>query len=258
MQHDRVMGDWRGVWAMAFAAALVGCPGERDPRDGAVRLDGGGLDGGGLDGGGLDGGGLDGGASDAGGADGGMTALPRCTEACTAPADCASAAPTVDADNWACDAGSCRYLGCRSDAECQDSLGAGGGTWRCADGPGGLRQCAEACTAPSDCATGAPVTSADNYACEAGLCRYLGCLGDAECQDTFGGTGGSYRCAPLAGGVPSCLEACTRAADCAGMAASVDEDNYACEEGVCTYLGCRSDAECAADFGPLGGTWRCR
>ncbi len=121
--------------------------------------------------------------------------VPTCTRGCVAPGDCASPSPAVDADNYACEAGACRYLGCLNDAECTATFGTAGGTWRCRDVVAGLPpSCVEACTAPADCASPSPAVDADNHACEAGLCRYLGCLSDAECDATFGARSGDYTC----------------------------------------------------------------
>jgi hypothetical protein len=57
--------------------------------------------------------------------------------------------------------------------------------------PETLAFCVERCVAPSDCATSAASVDADNWACEDGACRYLGCLSDAECDATFGGAVGA-------------------------------------------------------------------
>lgn len=76
---------------------------------------------------------FDGPATDAPvGADAGGPAEPAaCVESCASAADCASTAATLDADNWACEASRCRYLGCAGDAECQATFGTAGGTWIC-------------------------------------------------------------------------------------------------------------------------------
>jgi hypothetical protein len=164
----------------------------------------------------------------------------------------------VDEDNWACEASTCRYLGCASDAECAETFGATGATYRCVSSLGGVPTCVEQCASPADCASPAPSVDEDNWACEASTCRYLGCASDAECNETFGATGGSYRCVPGFGGVRQCIEACSSPADCASGAPSVDEDNWACEAGLCRYLGCTGDGECQATFGSSGGAWLCR
>jgi hypothetical protein len=76
---------------------------------------------------------------------------------------------------------------------------------------------------------------------------------DTAASDTTGDTGDDP--------VPTCQIPCSSVADCvqAGTEGSAyDEDNYACSEGHCQYLGCNSDTECAAlgnyvcDEGALG------
>ena len=185
--------------------------------------------------------------------------LAFCVERCVAPSDCATSAASVDADNWACEDGACRYLGCLSDAECDATFGGAVGAYRCVDGGAGLRQCVEACATREDCATaGAPSLDADNWACETGACRYQGCNDDAECTAAFAAQGGTWRCVDFPGAQPACVEACETRDDCASPAASVDADNYACAQGLCQYLGCISDAECQETFSAAGGSWACR
>jgi hypothetical protein len=121
--------------------------------------------------------------------------IPTCSEVCGSAADCASPSPAVDADNYACERGTCRYLGCRNDDECTATFGAAGGAWRCSVlFAGGLPTCTEVCRTAADCASAAPSVDADNYVCESGTCRYLGCLNDAECRDTFGASTGNWVC----------------------------------------------------------------
>jgi hypothetical protein len=107
-----------------------------------------------------------------------------CVHTCTAPADCATTAAYMDADNYACVSGACQYLGCNSDAECQTI-----GAYACRSQGTLTKYCVHTCTVPADCSAGVAYMDADNYACEAGLCRYTGCNSDAECQ-----TIGAYVC----------------------------------------------------------------
>jgi len=44
--------------------------------------------------------------------------------------------------------------------------------------------------------------------------------------------------------VPYCWQVCSTPADCAQQYPPWDEDNYSCEDGICRYDGCNSDAEC--------------
>ncbi len=111
--------------------------------------------------------------------------LAGCVEACSTADDCSLGVPYADADNFACDAGVCRGLGCLSDAEC---AAIPGGTYVCRDLGGGVAGCIQACSNADDCSLGVPYADADNFACEAGVCRGLGCLSDAECAAIPSGT----------------------------------------------------------------------
>jgi hypothetical protein len=64
---------------------------------------------------------------------------------------------------------------------------------------------------------------------------------------TSSGTGGSS--SGTGGGVATisvCQHTCASPADCSNGLAAYDEDNYACPDGWCQYLGCNNDTECAA------------
>ena len=102
-----------------------------------------------------------------------------CSPICTVATDCAQAGTgAYDADNYACEAGTCVYQGCNNDMECQ-ALGAG---YVCMDNAVvGYPTCVKGCQVPADCSLGSPAYDADNYACTAGACEYLGCQSDAEC-----------------------------------------------------------------------------
>jgi hypothetical protein len=111
---------------------------------------------------------------------------PSCVQACTTAASCvvSGAGAAYDLDNYSCPQGSCQYLGCNSDPECQ-SLG----SYVCRDVGGGVRFCMPACSSPASCSFGSLPNDADNYACTDGWCRYQGCNSDTECQ-----TMGDYVC----------------------------------------------------------------
>lgn len=122
-----------------------------------------------------------------------------------------------------------------------DDTGASG-----ADGGGvSFPFCRVACSSAADCAQPSPAYDEDNYRCADGLCEYTGCRSDAECQAVFMSSG--WVCREL-GTLPVCQQACASAADCGQGTAAFDDDNYACDGGVCRYVGCRDDAECAATF----------
>jgi hypothetical protein len=103
---------------------------------------------------------------------------------------------------------------------------------------------------------------AANYQCDQGACRYRGCDDDDECQASLGSTGRRYRCAafPCSGDLHLCQQACQAPADCVTetvAGGAFGADNYACPDGVCHYLGCNSNDECARSFGATGRTYRC-
>ncbi|NMB75864.1 MAG: hypothetical protein GYA21_12150 [Myxococcales bacterium] len=215
--------------------------------DGGLDAGPDGQDGGGdefLDGG-IDGGfdaGPDGGPDDGG--DGAVT-TPACQRVCSSPSDCAQGYAPWDADNYACPDGTCVYTGCRSDTECQSVPGMSGYLCRrLADWT--IAQCVMACQTAVDCAQSYPPWDADNYACTEGACEYLGCLSDEECQAVPSME--SYLCRSLYGSWPFCQPGCATAADCDLGSPAYDADNYACRDGLCVYLGCRSDAECRASI----------
>jgi hypothetical protein len=185
------------------------------------------------------------GGTDSGGeasGSGGNASLAMCVASCQGPGDCVVGAGTAisDADNYRCESGGCRYLGCLTDQECESAL------------PGNVcRQgsCVKTCLSPADCSLGISAYDADNYECKNAACNYLGCRSDQECEQ---GLSADYVCSPVFGSVPACQaklsSTCSGPADCviqdAGQA--YDEDNYRCDAGTCTYKGCLNDAECSA------------
>ncbi|MBI5511662.1 MAG: hypothetical protein HY903_23140 [Deltaproteobacteria bacterium] len=128
-----------------------------------------------------------------------------------------------------------------------------------------LQTCVHTCSSATDCtveliANGA--YGADNYRCVNGTCAYLGCTSDAECGASTASAPGTYRClASQCASLPRyCVHACATAADCVAESAAggaFGADNYSCAAGVCTYLGCRGDTECAVSLGASGRAYRC-
>lgn len=112
------------------------------------------------------------------------------------------------------------------------------------EGTGGAdpASCQAACMTASDCTdTGAgPDLDEDNFECNEGVCTYLGCLSDQDCDAA------AEVCADDGLGVQRCLRSCTTAAQCSLNTEGFDEDNFECREGGCVYTGCASDADCAA------------
>jgi hypothetical protein len=177
---------------------------------------------------------------------------PVCVQACTVDADCDTGAPaggSNDADNFRCLDGACRWQGCQSDQEC--AIDAAEAPWapamRCVTYACGVRLCMRSCSVPADCpfGTSGVAYDADNYACDDGLCRYVGCHDDAECATTFASE--RYRCRTSLD-VPTCWNTCASPADCASPSPAYDADNYACDEGFCVWQGCHSAEECAASY----------
>lgn len=118
----------------------------------------------------------------------GSSTLKSCYQKCASAVDCASnlAPPLLDSDNWACTGGSCEYKGCNTTQECTDTYM--NPNYECVAPAGStLKTCIHKCTVPSDCTEGsmAPLSDADNYECNAGLCEHKGCNSTQECTDTF-------------------------------------------------------------------------
>ena len=183
------------------------------------------------------------------GGTGGSTTRPRqCSPGCTSAANCAIPnAPANDADNYACQNGACVYTGCLSDSECSSQ---NPGTVCRLLAPINIKNCIKSCKVPADCAQTAATYDADNYTCDSGACVYHGCNNDAECNKDYPGR----VCRSEGTGDKSCYQTCTVAKDCALSGPAFDADNFACQGGICTYLGCNSDAECAAQV----ATYVCR
>lgn len=227
---------------------------DASPSDGGDRGDAGPQDAG-PDAGARDTGMTDAGPRDAGTPDTGAPSIPLCMQTCSTPADCAPGGNAIqDADNYGCDNGLCRYLGCNGNAECTDVYGAG---YVCIQHPGSsLPACVEACSVPADCTAASPLFDDNNYLCDSGGCRWLGCANADECRTALNNP--SYVCEVQAGtSFPNCILPCSAASDCAvATSPAYDADNYACTGARCEYLGCNDSAECNASF--MTGTWECR
>lgn len=119
------------------------------------------------------------------------TGVPSCVQACATAVDCGSGTPAFDGDNYRCGGGVCVYEGCRDDAECTGTFGAGYGCFAQEPPetplpiPTAERNCVRRCTTASDCGTDGGAFGDDNYACDGGACRYVGCSDDAECRTSF-------------------------------------------------------------------------
>ncbi len=172
---------------------------------------------------------------------GGGTVRPAvCTPLCVAAGDCATAGVVLlDEDNWSCDQGGCRYLGCQQDAECPPGPDAG---WRCAPAVGGLRTCRQACTTPADCPSQGG--GLHGWRCDNGSCVETGCQQDVDCAVIGDVHDAGYSCrtrrTPLGQPVMACVPRCTTASQCPGAT----PDQMTCEDGTCLFVGCRNDAQC--------------
>ncbi len=111
--------------------------------------------------------------------------IDTCIAGCTTVAQCNLGSAAYDEDNYICADGWCQYQGCNGDSEC-----AAIGNYVCRDLGIGITTCVMACNVPGDCDIGGgSAYDADNYSCDEGWCRYLGCNNDGECQAL-----GSYVC----------------------------------------------------------------
>lgn len=182
-----------------------------------------------------------GGSSSSGaGAGNSVFALPTCVRSCDSVADCSEATTLANEDNWSCD-GTCQYLGCVDDAECQEAIGP---LYVCDTSAAGVPTCAATCAAVADCVTAnSAAFDEDNWTCAAGRCEYLGCVDDEECFMTFFSP--SYACV-AAGATKQCQPTCATPEDCATDTTTTNADNWACSGGVCEYLGCNNDTECVS------------
>jgi hypothetical protein len=117
--------------------------------------------------------------------------MKTCLKKCSAPTDCVVAGSKLyDADNWKCESSACKWIGCNADDECT-SLGS---NYVCRNiyMPGldplidtTVKNCVKKCSAPADCATASAAFDADNYECDMGICKYIGCKTDDECKSSL-------------------------------------------------------------------------
>lgn len=178
--------------------------------------------------------GASGGSSSTGGVESPLVAF--CRPPCDRASDCAGDGPYFDEDNYECVDGGCIWIGCTADSDCPDASQVCRPT---DDGTGVYNFCVQSCENPDACGQGMGPYVPSNYSCIDGGCIFDGCSADAECEDVSPGT----RCVPEQS--KFCLRPCTVPGDCTtGAGAAWDADNFACERGVCVYLGCNGDREC--------------
>ncbi|MBP5406238.1 hypothetical protein J6Z19_03705 [bacterium] len=184
-------------------------------------------------------------------------AAKYCVIGCKKASDCVPAGfnAITDADNYNCDNGRCVYLGCLSDAECDEIYeavtAATGRVYRCnKNGAYGYPECTPVCSEDADCdlyGQGSSTQYAydfDNYKCESGLCVYTGCLSDAECETTTYSS--DYKCLPQeydGKTLKICTISCSTAADCSNSV--YPEKFYECRNSQCVAKSCENDEWCA-------------
>lgn len=99
-----------------------------------------------------------------------------CVAGCASAGSCGQGMGPFVPSNYSCIDGGCIFDGCSSDGECEE-LSPG---TRCV--PELSKFCLRTCTEPEDCTTGTPASDGDNFECAEGVCVYLGCNGDRECD----------------------------------------------------------------------------
>jgi hypothetical protein len=247
-------GPSGGDDASMSSGGAAGGTGSRLGAGGGVGTGGGSGSGGvhGTGGGGGSGGSGTGGSSTRGGGTGGSgaggssttAAFRFCQPPCAAQADCPNNGNGL---NYVCQNGGCLVTGCRADNECLQT----GGALVCRPSVAGSTtpMCVKACSTPADCALGNVLYDADNYLCQQGGCVYAGCNTDSECSTAVAA---GDRCVMLPGAIiRSCSPACTTAADCASpKQPGYDAAHYACNGGLCSFLGCFNDADCTTMAAP--------
>jgi hypothetical protein len=175
--------------------------------------------------------------------------VATCVPVCSAAADCGSPGdPLYDPSHVACTGGQCVWQGCTSASAC--SAEAQGGNFVCQATPGSPPTCIPACHTPADCVPPNNQSVLDNaahYACNSGVCAWLGCASTAECSAALQTSKVSCEQPP---GAPAktCVATCTTPTDCAvqGGGTLNNASHYACIASRCQWLGCKSTAECSA------------
>jgi len=182
----------------------------------------------------------------------------HCRQQCESASDCVgwAAGPITSVDNYACEAGTCLYLGCTSDSQCAALYATPDFVCHLGAGANGTGVCVRSCDQVSDCVEDGAATThdEDNYLCHDQRCVYQGCQDDAECREALGTDATQCALAPALG-YKVCHSTCLSAADCDFGTPARRSDNYLCEAGICRYQGCNDDAECA---GAGAGTQVCR
>ncbi|APR85434.1 Hypothetical protein A7982_10783 [Minicystis rosea] len=172
-----------------------------------------------------------------------------CRPTCNTPADCATPnQPLQDASHFACTNHRCEWLGCQSSADCTSALMTTKVT--CSAAPGeDVSSCIPTCQTAADCGVqGNALGDSSHFACNAGKCEWLGCKSTADCTGALQTT--RVVCdKPAGSAIATCMPTCTKPADCAVPGSKLnDASHFACNAGKCEWLGCKTTAECTADF----------
>lgn len=158
-----------------------------------------------------------------------------CTFVCTSDADC----PV----GQGCEAstGSCFPYDCAADADCP-SFGSRLRICDLAVGDNAAQgTCRYGCASDLDC------TAFEACNTTTRLCENVGCSSDRECALYYGGSFSDafMTCNTTTG---QCEYACTSDADCYALTGGGGTQVF-CMDGICTDLGCDTDADCRAEYG---------
>jgi hypothetical protein len=174
--------------------------------------------------------------------------VATCVPTCSVAADCGMPGdPLYDPSHFSCTGGTCVWNGCTSAAACNQAAPQGG-NYVCKAENGGPPACLAACQKPADCVAANnqnPLETASHFACNAGVCTWLGCMSTAECASALGTNNVACEQPPGAPG-KTCVGTCSTPSDCASQQPLNDASHFACTAGRCQWLGCKSNAECSA------------
>jgi hypothetical protein len=181
---------------------------------------------------------LDGGTGSGADAEAEEQGPPYCHQECGGPEDCATPdVPQFEAKNFDCDDGLCSWKGCLSDDDCLED-------YVCRGFGDQIPTCTAACGGEGVCGAGHPdpILDSDNYECEDGGCRWLGCHGD-ECVERHDE---QWSCTEAIFDFPNCLKSCETPTDCAPEYDWADVVD--CFEGFCVVscdaTSCGDSASC--------------
>lgn len=175
--------------------------------------------------------------------------VAQCHPTCGTAADCAVPGAALEsASHFTCTGGTCQWQGCQSDAECNADAPTGAPNLVCRTAPDSpMPTCVPSCASPSDCASpGDALTTASHFACNAGVCEWLGCKSTAECASSLHVQKVVCETPPGAPGA-TCEPTCNTPADCANSGAPLeDASHFACKANRCVWLGCKSTHDCTS------------